>query len=69
MIAGDIVQKDRLIVQANEFGHQRQGDHLTITKLRVGTGPSVVGLNVGLKQRIDGDIDIGAQILERLYHG
>ena len=69
MIAIDIVQEDGLVVQADQFGHQRQGDHLTLTKRRAGTGALVVRLHVGLKDLIDGDIDIGAQILERVYHG
>jgi hypothetical protein len=69
MIAIDIVQENSLIVQAHDFGNQGQGDDLTVAKGRAGTRTVVMGQDGGLKEFIDGHIGVGAQILERLYHG
>ncbi len=68
MVAGDIVQEDRLVIQADDFGDQGQGDDLTVANGRARTGTVVMRQNGGLEELIDGDIGIGAQILERLYH-
>ncbi len=69
MVAGNVVEKDGLIVQADEFGDQGQGDELAVAEGGVGTRTVVMGKDGGLEELIDDDIGIGAQILEGLYHG
>ncbi len=69
MVAGNIVQEDSLIVQADKFSDQGQSDELAVAKGRAGTRTMVMGKDRGLEELINDDIGIGAQILEGLYHG
>lgn len=69
MVATDIVEEDTLVFQAGEFSNQGQGDHFALAKGGARTRTMVVGLDEVLVEFIDDDIDIGAQILEGLYHG